>query len=214
MIRLNHQQRLSLLCIAIVLVISVTVIIHGLLHQNDGLDDEIAAYASANAMTIEEVKGNEALMREIKMEAERDKKLESRMEGIEVTQQEIEEYKAMIGNTMDAKKAILIFFNSREECADFIAQHGASDNPEGQGIGIVPQMECDENGGKYYNITGKRILETIYDNLRDGEYYREPLSYSGVYCYLKRLSIESPVTNDEKIAQMIRQQKAERKLQD
>ena len=204
--RLTRQQRLCIVCAALVLLIAAILILCSILQQDRSLEDEIASYASANGLTVAEVKKDASLMQEIEMEAQRDKSMESRMEEIEVTAEELGAYKTMIGNTMDVKKAILIFFPSQEECAAFIEQYGASANPESQGIGIIPQMEYDENGEFfYYNIGGKQTLETVFDSLKDGAYSVEPLAYAGMYCYLKRLSVDAPT--DDEITQMIKQKK-------
>ncbi len=204
--KISYQQRLILFCASFVLLIAAILIICGVVQQNVALEDKITAYASANGLTVAQVKEDASLMREIEMEAKRDKSMENQLKEIEVTAEELGAYKTMIGNTMDVKKAILIFFPSQEECAAFIAQYGASANPESQGIGIIPQMEYDENGEFfYYNISGKQTLETVFDSLKDGAYSVEPLAYAGMYCYLKRLSVDAPT--DDEITQMIKQKK-------
>ena len=204
--KISYQQRLILFCASFVLLIAAILIICGVVQQDVALEDKITAYASANGLTVAQVKEDASLMREIEMEAKHDKSMENQLKEIEVTAEELGAYKALIGNTMDLKQAILIFFSSREECAAFIAQYGASANPETQGIGIIPQMEYDKNGEFfYYNIIGKQVLETVFDSLKDGAYSAEPLKYAGMYCYLKRLSVDKPT--DDEIVQMIKQKK-------
>ena len=122
----------------------------------------------------------------------------------EVTAEEKESYRDMIGNGMDIRKAILVMFESEEECKEFIAKHGADKHPEDCGLGKVPLMEDG-----YYNIGGKQELEDAFDILSDGEYSGEPVMYSGMYCYLKRLELYSPLKNDKDLESLIR---SERKM--
>ena len=121
---------------------------------------------------------------------------------IEVTEEEIAQYREMIGDSMDIKKAVFILFDNEAECKAFIAEHGSDKEPHMAGKGTVPLME---NG--YYNIVGKPIVEETFDNLKDGEYTKEPFIYSGMYCYLKRIGTESPLDDDDKVREMILQDK-------
>ena len=117
---------------------------------------------------------------------------------IEVTEKEISEFREMIGDSMDIKKAIFILFEDEAECKAFISEHGNDKEPEKAGKGTIPLME---NG--YYNIVGKPIVEETFDKLKDGEYTKEPFEYSGMYCYLKRIGIESPLDDDNKVKELI-----------
>lgn len=119
---------------------------------------------------------------------------------ITVTQNEIDEYKKMIGNSMDIKKTVFILFDTQEEARKFIDEHGGDENPEKTGIGSVAHMPDG-----YYNIVGKEKLESIFDGMADGEYTKEPIEYSGVFCYMKRLGIGK--VNDDDISEVIRQEK-------
>lgn len=115
------------------------------------------------------------------------------LSGIEVTEEEMEAYKTMIGSDMDIKKSVFILFETEEECRNFIETHGADEHPEQAGVGIVPLMESG-----YYNIVGKDGLEQIFNTLADGEYSKEPIRYSNMFCYLKRIGVESPTTEEIK----------------
>lgn len=121
---------------------------------------------------------------------------------IEVSNEEIQLYRERIGSDMDIKKAVFILFNTEDECRSFIAEHGADENPLDSGIGIVPLMQDG-----YYNIVGKGSLEAVFDSLQDGEYTTEPIAYSNLYCYMKRIGIESPTEDDEKLKELIRHDK-------
>ena len=117
---------------------------------------------------------------------------------IEVTEEEISQYREMIGDSMDIKKAVFILFENEEDCKNFIAEHGNDKEPQMAGKGIVPLME---NG--YYNIVGKPVVEEVFDTLKDGEYTKEPFIYSDMYCYLKRIGVESPLDDDKKLKELI-----------
>lgn len=117
---------------------------------------------------------------------------------IEVTEEEISQFREMIGDSMDIKKAIFILFEDETECKAFIEEHGNDKEPHMAGKGTVPLME---NG--YYNIVGKPVVEEAFDNLKDGEYTKEPFEYSGMYCYLKRIGIDSPLEDDNKVKELI-----------
>jgi len=120
----------------------------------------------------------------------------------EITESEMQKYKDMIGSSMDVKKSILILFNSYDECMNFITEHGGKDNPHEQGKGAVAYM-----ADGYYNIVGKPKLEEFFDSASDGEYTKEPIEYSGMYCYLKRLSVDSIIENEEELKKLIIQDK-------
>ena len=60
----------------------------------------------------------------------------------------------------------------------------------------------------YYNIVGKPKLEEVFDSLGDGEYTKEPVEYSGMFCYLKRIGIHSVIQDDEEIKKMIIEDRA------
>ena len=121
---------------------------------------------------------------------------------IEITETEMKEYRDRIGTDMDIKKSYLILFEDEESCRAFIESNGADDDPAQAGIGIIPMME---NG--YYNIVGKKALEDAFDLLKDGEFSKEPVVYSNMYCYLKRIGIDSPINNDETLKELIRNER-------
>lgn len=124
-------------------------------------------------------------------------------EDISVTAEDLQEYRKNIGNSMDIKKSILLIFNTYEECQNFIGEHGDADNPLSAGIGIAPQMEDG-----YYNVVGNSIFESVFDNLQDGEYAKEPIDFGGAYCYFKRLENYSVTNNDEDLKEFIKQEKS------
>ena len=132
---------------------------------------------------------------------EGDLKLES-IKNIEVTEADMKEYRERIGDNLDIKKSYLILFEDEASCRSFIELHGNDDNPTDAGVGIIPLME---NG--YYNIVGKQSLEDAFDLLADGDYSKEPVIYSNMYCYLKRIGIESPVNDDETLKELIRNER-------
>ena len=121
---------------------------------------------------------------------------------IEITAKDMSEYRERIGEDMDIKKSYLILFEDEESCRSFIENHGADEDPTDSGIGIIPMME---NG--YYNIVGKQSLEDAFDLLADGEYSKEPIVYSNMYCYLKRIGIYSPVSDDEALKELIKNER-------
>ena len=123
-------------------------------------------------------------------------------EKITVTDEDIREYRERIGTDMDIKKAYLILFKNKEECLYFIENHGADENPTSVGLGTVPLMEDG-----YYNIVGKEILEEHFDKLQDGEYSKTPIVYSNMYCYLKRICVDSLVNNDKALKTLIQNEK-------
>ena len=127
----------------------------------------------------------------------------SEVESISVTAEDLQEYRQNIGNSMDIKKSILLIFNTREECQNFISEHGDADDPLSAGAGIAPQMEDG-----YYNVVGNTIFETVFDGLQNGEYAKEPIEFGGVFCYFKRLENYSVVNNDEDLTEFIRQEKS------
>ena len=115
----------------------------------------------------------------------------------DISDAEIADYRALIGNSMDVKKSIFILFDTKEEADLFIQEHGADEHPENSGLGAVPYMPDG-----YYNLVGKTILEDAYDNMKDGEYCDEALEYDGMFCYLKRLGVKT--LSDEEIKEMIK----------
>lgn len=117
---------------------------------------------------------------------------------IEITEADMKEYRERIGRDMDIKKAYLILFEDEASCRTFIEEHGADHNPTAADIGIIPMMEDG-----YYNIVGKHTIEEAFDLLADGEYSKEPIVYSNMFCYLKRIGIESPVNDDEALKELI-----------
>ena len=124
------------------------------------------------------------------------------IKNVEVTEAEMQEYRERIGTDMDIKKAYLILFEDEESCRSFIEAHGMEEDPTAAGQGIIPLME---NG--YYNIVGKQSLEDVFDTLKDGEYSSEPVLYSGLYCYLKRIGVDSPLRDDKMLKELIQHEK-------
>ena len=121
-----------------------------------------------------------------------------------VTDEDLNEYRKNIGDDLDVKKAIVIFFDTKMEADEFIKNYGGDAEPQNAGIGAVPYMEEG-----FYNISGKPILEDVYDKMSDGEYTKEPVQYSGVWCYLKRLEVQKPT--DDEIKDIIKQEQAAKK---
>ena len=121
---------------------------------------------------------------------------------VEVTEAEMREYRERIGTDMDIKKSYLILFEDEESCRKFIETNGADDDPTAAGIGIIPLMEDG-----YYNIVGKQSLEDAFDSLSDGEYSKEPIVYSNMYCYLKRIGVDSPIKDDKALEEFIKNEK-------
>ena len=124
---------------------------------------------------------------------------------IKVTDEEKAQYREMIGDAMNIKKAVLILFDTDMECREFIAKYGDADKPYEAGIGMVPYME---NG--CYNIVGKPELESAFDSLADGEYSKEPVIYSGMFCYLKRIGEEKPLDDGKTLEEIIRRDKSQK----
>lgn len=56
-------------------------------------------------------------------------------------------------------------------------------------------------------------MEETFDKLKDGEYTKEPLVYSGMYCYLKRIGIESPLKDDNKVKELIIDSKKQKEVE-
>ena len=121
---------------------------------------------------------------------------------IGITEADMKQYRERIGSDMDIKKAYLILFEDEQSCRTFIVEHGSDQNPTAAGIGIIPMMEDG-----YYNIVGKHTIEEAFDSLADGEYSKEPVIYSNMYCYLKRIGIESPVNDDEALKELIQNER-------
>lgn len=124
---------------------------------------------------------------------------------IKVTDGEKAWYKEMIGNDMNIKKAVLILFDTDMECREFITKYGDAEKPQDSGLGMVPYME---NG--YYNIVGKAELEAVFDSLPDGGYSKEPVAFSGMFCYLKRISEEKPLEDSKTLEDIIRRDKSQK----
>ncbi len=121
---------------------------------------------------------------------------------IQVSNEEMTAFRSRIGTDMDIKKAVLVLFETEDECIAFISEHGADKEPANAGEGIVPLME---NG--YCNIVGKHGIEEVFDTLSDGEYSKTPVLYSNLYCYLKRIGVDSPISNDEELKKLIQNEK-------
>lgn len=130
---------------------------------------------------------------------------------IEVTADEMADYKQKIGSNMDIKKAIVIFFNTKDECQTFIEQNGSKDNVLSMGKGIIPQMQ-EQNGEKYYNVVGNAVFEPIFETLKDGEFSKEPVEFGGMYCYFKKLNTYRITENDEDLKAFIRNEKSMKKV--
>ena len=124
------------------------------------------------------------------------------IEDIKVTAEEMKEYRERIGTDMDIKKAYLILFDNEESCREFIEAHGADEDPTAEGLGIIPLMEDG-----YYNIVGKQSLEDAFDLMDDGDYSKNPIIYSNMYCYLKRIGVESLLNDDKLLKEFIQNEK-------
>jgi len=130
---------------------------------------------------------------------------------IEVTANEMADYKQKIGSNMDIKKAIVIIFNTKEECQTFIDQNGSKDNVLSLGKGIIPQMQ-EQNGEKYYNIVGNAVFEPIFETMKDGEFLKEPVEFGGMYCYFKKLNTYKITENENDLKAFIRNEKSMQKV--
>lgn len=123
-----------------------------------------------------------------------------------VTEEELVQYRQNIGNSMDVKKSILIFFNTQEECQSFIDEHGGDTDPLSAGMGITPQMKDG-----YFNVVGNAVFEPLFDNMQDGECAKEPIGFGGAFCYFKRLENYSVTNKDEDLREFIKQEKTMKK---
>jgi hypothetical protein len=203
---------IHLIAIASIIIISILVICNLPKNANYSLSEKISEYANQHGITIEDVQKNKTLMEQFEMESRQEEQLQHLQQDITVTADEMENYRNMIGNSMDKKKAIFILFNTQDECQEFIDAHGSDSNPHAYGIGTIPLMQNEDNE-TYYNVVGNENLEMIFDSLKDGEYTKEPFLYSGMYCYLKRFGIDSPISNDKKLIELIKSEKAHAHLQ-
>ena len=129
---------------------------------------------------------------------------------IQVTAQDLTEYRKNIGNSMDVKKGILIIFNTKDECQRFIDEHGEDKNVLSLGKGITPQMQ-GENGERYYNVIGNTVFEPLFDAMQDGQYQKAPVEFGGTYCYFKRLNKYSVTEKDEDLKEFIKKDKSMQK---
>lgn len=125
---------------------------------------------------------------------------------IEVTENEMKDYKQKIGSDMDIKRSIIILFHSREIAQEFITNDGDKDVLS-LGKGITPQLE-EKDGVKFYNVVGNGIIEPIFDGLKDGEYYKEPIEFGGMWAYFKRIDTYSPISNEKDLKAFIQNEKA------
>lgn len=171
------------------------------------LNTKLNEYAKAHGISVEDIKKDKTLMIQLQMESEQEGKIDKLTQNIEVTKDEIENYRNMLGTSMNQKKAIFILFNTPDECKNFIGQHGSDQNPASLGIGVLPLMQDDESGS-YYNVVGNEALEFVFDSLKDGEYTKEPFLFSGMYCYMKRIGISSPIGNEKELIKLIKNEKA------
>jgi hypothetical protein len=125
---------------------------------------------------------------------------------IEVTENEMQDYKRKIGTDMDIKRSIIILFHSKEQAKEFITNDGDKDVLS-RGKGITPQLE-EKDGVKFYNVVGNGILEPIFDGLKDSEYYKEPIEFGGMWAYFKRIDTYSPISNEKDLKSFIQNEKA------
>lgn len=131
---------------------------------------------------------------------------------IEVTADDLKKYRQMLGSDLDEKRAVVIIFNTKEECDQFISEDGGKENVLTLGKGILPQMQ-EQNGVKFYNVVGNSVLEHVFDTLKDGEYSKTAVAFGGVWCYIKRLDVYSVTKNDEDLKAFIKTEKAQEKIQ-
>jgi hypothetical protein len=125
---------------------------------------------------------------------------------IEVTENEMKDYKQKIGTDMDIKRNIIILFNSKETAQEFITNYGDKDVLS-LAKGITPQLE-EKDGVKFYNVVGNGTLEPIFDRLKNGEHYKEPIEFGGMWAYFKRIDTYSPISNEKDLKAFIQNEKA------
>lgn len=134
-------------------------------------------------------------------------KIEEVAQTINVSDDEIADYRTQYSQTLSTMKGILIMFETKEECEQFIYEHGDEEKPQSLEIGIIPLLQTDENGNEYHIMNNKTNLCEEFLSLADGEHSQKPIEYMGKYCYLKRISYTDDYTDDE-IANNIKMQKA------
>ena len=177
------------------------------------LETKIKEYSQNYGITVKEVKNDKALMEQFKMEVAQELKIDKLTKNISVTKEEIENYRKMLGTSMDVKKSLFVLFNTSDECKAFIEKSESIKKLSDITNGTIPMMDKDENGNEYFNVVGNEALETVFNNLKDGEYTKEPFEFSGMYCYMKRLNVSSPISSDEEITELIKSEKAQELLQ-
>jgi len=177
------------------------------------LEAKIKEYSQNYGITEKEIKNDKTLMEQFKMEVAQELKIDKLTKDISVTKEEIENYRKMLGTSMDVKKSLFVLFNTFDECKAFIEKAGSVKKLSDITNGTLPMMDKDENGIEYFNVVGNEALETVFDSLKDSEYTKEPFEFSGMYCYMKRLKVDSPVSSDEKIIELIKSEKAQELLQ-
>jgi len=176
------------------------------------LDAKIKEYSENYGITVDEIKKDKLLLDQLQMEADQEEKIDKLTEDITITKEEISNYREMIGTTMDVKKAVFILFNTFDECKLFINEYGSKDDVTKLGIGVIPLMQTDDSGD-YYNVVGNEALEAIFDSLKDREHTNEPFSFSGMYGYMRRIGLSSPIESEEKLIELIKSEKAHEMLQ-
>lgn len=212
-VNLNFIRSAMPIIALVLLALIIALVSFRLPQTNDRhLSHKINEYAKEHGIPAAEVQKDKSLMAQFQIEYNQESELERLAQNIQVTEEELESYRDMLGESLNSKKAILIFFNSPDECKSFIETYGNDLNPHTRGLGIVPLMQGEDENA-YYNIAGNEKLEDIFSSLKDGDHTKEPFSYSGMFCYLKRICIDSPVDSDEKLIELIKSEKAQTLLQ-
>lgn len=182
------------------------------LSYNKRLETKISDYSKMYGITIEDIKNDKNLMEELEMEVRQEEKIDKITKDITVSDEDVENYKKMIGNSLDVKKAVFILFNTEDECKAYIEKTGNKPDLTNVGSGVMPLTEKDEDG-EYFNVVGNEIIEAVFDSLKDGEYSKEPVEFSGMYAYVKRMGVKSPVSSEKKIKELIKSEKAQEIMQ-
>lgn len=129
---------------------------------------------------------------------------------IEVTADEMANYKQKIGANMDIKRSVMILFNTKDEAQKFINENADKDVLK-LNIGLIPKLE-EKDGVKFYNVVGNGVFEPIFDRLNDGEYSKEPISFGGMWAYFKRIDVYRPLENEKDLKAFIQNEKSMKKV--
>ncbi len=133
----------------------------------------VALCGCGNNSRVSEKKAEEGLSDELLIAA-----AEAEMNGINKA-----EYIDSFIEQTSIKRAVLLAFDSYDECAAFINEYGADVDPAQKGGVSLSRQTV--NGESFFNPIGTE-LESVYDSLEDGAYFSEPILYREKYCYLRR----------------------------